>query len=309
MVLSVSQQVVLAPQQPLVPTGLVVRTPAKVETKKTDQGYEYKFTEDSMTFVCKAQEDRSEDRPVGSALYTGKIHEYKTAYGKKIRSILNEAPVLEAYLCGSEDSIGFVMETTEGKGLVVAWQYVRLDGWRYETLVTCERKDQPKMEALLATVWYVEPGSGRLAKSEVGGTGLMCVFGRGFLPKDERTPTEKATKLSLQADIVPVLAAAGVFTKDELDGTTGDSLREGLTKFLSGYVQGATAELSTRKLSDGYDVSGTVTIQAIKVEVHGKVVTDGELNRVVLVIADPRTEESVRIARLMVDSVELAKKP
>ena len=129
------------------------------------------------------------------------------------------------------------------------------------------------------------------------------------MPKDERIPTEKATKLSLQVDIVPVLAAAGVFTKEELDGSSAETLKAGLTKFLSGYVQGAAAELTLRKLADGYDILGTVTIQAIKVEIHGRVVTDGDVNRVLLVIADPRTEESVKIARVIVDSVELVGKP
>lgn len=293
------------PQQRFGKSGLVLRMPEppKVEGEGDVKTYSAKVESVELTVV--ARPDTESDRPEASALFSDKFRSYRTQFGRKIKSVLNESPVIEAYICGSDDSIGFVLETSEGKNMVVAWQYVRVGGFRYEISARCDRGHQSLLERILGSAWYVDPQTGQLPVLPIGGIGLQSMLGRAFMPKDEATSLDRATVLSMQTDIVPCVAAAGKFSLEELDFRAPDKFKEGLAKFLAGYVQGAKTELEVTRREDGYDISGSVTVQAIKIELIGTALVSEQHVSVVVALPELRDPEAMPFAKQLIRSVSL----
>ncbi len=289
-------------------TGLRLQLPVKPTVEMKSNSVVLTAKDKSFSVEIVAVKDEESSRPTSGGLYSEKFREFQTKHGKQIKSIMNEAPVPEAFMFRADDSIGFVLEIDAEGGFAVAWQYVRIDGWRYTLNARSSRREQALLEKMLGTIQYVDPASGDFADREIGAIGLKSYLGHAFLPASE-APMEIATSFSLQSDSLPFGAAAGKWDRQSLDFSTSEQLRKGLTQWLGGFVQGARSELVLKEMQrsglPGYSIDGNVTIQGVRINIKGIGLIQNNEIRVVVAFVDPLKPESAKMATRLIDSVSV----
>ncbi len=287
-------------------TGLFVDLPEAPQERQLADGIEFKFTHKSLDVTITARKAPA-DRQAMSRAYSTKFGELREKFGNKIKSIFNEAPVPEAYIFGAEGSMGFVLEIDDSGGLAYAWQQIHIDGYQYTLNLECSRKDQPLMEKLLSSAVYVDPTTGDFRTGPIGGLGLSSYLGGAFLPTQDM-PREDSRSLVLDGEAFPVRALGTVWSREEVIFEDADLFKEALTKWLSGFVQGARVEIELKQSPADhglrYDISGSLIVQGALVQINGVALTDQNEARAVIAVVDPKTEGSAEFARRLISSVK-----
>ncbi|MDI9638854.1 hypothetical protein QPK87_28400 [Kamptonema cortianum] len=288
-------------------TGLRITLPKEPKISKLESGFALTLEHESINLKVVAQPDTSSTRPLPSALYMARYQEFQAQYDKKIKSILNESPVLEANMFQAEESIGFVLEIAESGGLAVGWQYVRIDGWRYTIDIKSSRSQQPLLERILGSVVYVDPATGDFPVRELGVLGLKSLLGHAFLP-DTAVPVERATSLLLQGENLPIVASAGMFSPSELDSSTPEKLKEGIGRWFGKTAQGDSVSIDLtpveREGAKAYQLDGTIRKSGLTLKMTGIALVRPELTRVVIIWLDG-SEDGMALAQRIVRTVEL----
>ncbi|QYK53238.1 MAG: hypothetical protein KF824_13410 [Fimbriimonadaceae bacterium] len=288
-------------------SGMKIKLPEAPKERQLIDGLEFTLDYQSVKLKISASKKTPEEAQKLSAAYTEKFGQFSQQYGRKIKSILNESPVLEAYQFGATESIGFVLEVDADGGKVHAWQRVLIDGWEYDVSLDCSRKDQPLMEKILGSVMYVNPSTGDFKIENIGGMGLKSYLGIAFLPtKGESRP--EARSLLLDSDNFPAMIVGTVWDRAEVIFEDPDQFKAALTKWLAGYVQGAKSELilTQHKTDRGldYDLTGKVVIQGIELQIAGRALTNDQEARAVIAVIDHRTPGAMDFATKVLKSVQ-----
>lgn len=288
-------------------SGLKLQLPEAPKERQLIDGLE--FTLDYQSVKLKISASKKTDAEVQNlgVAYTEKFGQFSQQYGRKIKSILNESPVVEAYQFGATDSIGFVLEVDADGGKVHAWQRVIIDGWEYDISLDCSRKEQPLMEKILASIVYVNPATGDFRVEKIGGMGLKSYLGIAFLPAKEGNRSD-SRNLILDSDSFPAMMIGTVWDRAEVIFEDADLFKAAMTKWLAGYVQGAKSELTLvqHKTDRGfdYDLTGTVIIQGIELKIAGRALTNDQEARAVIAVIDPRTAGAMDFANKVLKTVE-----
>ncbi len=289
-------------------TGLRLQLPVKPKVEMGSNSVVLTAKDKTFTVEIVAVRDEESSRPTSGGLYSEKFREFQTKHGKQIKSIMNEAPVPEAFMFRADDSIGFVLEIDAEGGFAVAWQYVRIDGWRYTLNARSSRREQPMIEKMLGSIQYIDPVTGDFPEREIGAIGLRSYLGHAFLPASD-APLDVATSFSLQSDSIPFGAAAGKWDRQSLDFSTSEQLRKGLTQWLGGFVQGARSELDLKPIQKsglpGYSIEGHVTIQGVRINIRGIGLIQNNEIRVVVAFIDPQKPESAKMANRLIESISV----
>ncbi|MBX3115640.1 MAG: hypothetical protein KF836_13830 [Fimbriimonadaceae bacterium] len=288
-------------------SGLKIKLPEAPKERQLIDGLEFSLNYQSVKLKITASKKSYEDAQKLSAAYTDKFGEFSQLYGRKIKSILNESPVVEAYQFGATESIGFVLEVDADGGKVHAWQRVLIDGWEYDINLDCTRKEQQLMEKILASVMYVNPATGDFKVDNIGGMGLKSYLGIAFLPAKEGSRSE-ARSLILDSDNFPAMMVGTVWDRAEVIFEDPDQFKAAMTKWLAGYVQGARSELTLvqHKTERGldYDLTGKVVIQGIELQIAGRALTNDQEARAVIAVVDNRTSGAMEFATKVLKSVQ-----
>lgn len=291
----------------LADSGLKLKLPAEPKERQLSEGVEFTVDFQSVKLKITAGKKKANDSTPLSAAYTEKFKKFRDQYGTKIKSILNESPVIEAYQFGATDSIGFVLEVDHAGGKVHAWQRVLIDGWEYDISLDCDRKEQPMMEKILGSVVYVNPGTGDYLVSNIGAMGLKAYLGVAFLPTKEVT-RDKARSLMLDSDNFPAMMLGTVWDREDVIFEDEEAFKAAMVKWLASYVQGARSDLtlvqSKSERGVNYDLSGKVMIQGFTVQIIGKAFTNSDEARVVLGVVDERVTGAMDFAKKVVNSAE-----
>jgi hypothetical protein len=290
------------------PTGMVLTLPVEPKQEKTvDQltlSAEYKSVK---VRVLAAQRTVEAAQPVSEA-YTQKFGEFRQKYGKKIKSILNENPVVEAFQFGAVESIGFVIEVDDAGGKVFAWQRVLLDGWEYDVSVESSRRDQPVMEKILGAIRYVDPGTGDFRVSALGATGMQSYLGIAFLPQ-ESIARDEAKSVVLQSELFPATILATIWDNETIDYENEDQLKKAMSKWLAGFVQGAASDFDFKsmktEMGTTFDFTGEATVQGVGFKLIGRSYSQRDEARVMIAVIDPRDTKAEPFARKVLDSLSL----
>lgn len=291
----------------LADSGMKLKLPSAPKERQLTGAVEFTVEYQSVKLKISASKKASGEGQSLGAAYSEKFGVFKDLYGKKIKSILNESPVVEAYQFGAPESIGFVLEVDSGGGKVHAWQRVLIDGWEYDINLDCDRKEQPLMEKLLGSIIYVDPVSGDFRVVNIGGMGLKAYLGVAFLPVKE-VAREDARSLMLNSDNFPAMMLGTVWDRTEVIFEDEDQFKAAMTKWLATYVQGAKSEIALEQTKTdrgfSYALTGKVVIQGYEVQIVGKALTNDNEARVVIGVVDNRIAGSMEFAKKVVNSVE-----
>lgn len=287
-------------------TGLKLNLPAEPTIVKTAEETQLTCTyKSAVVSIIASQKNIDQAQPVSQA-HSEKMGFFREKYGRKIKSFLNESPVVEADMFGAPESIGFVLEVDEGGGKVNAWQRVLVDGWEYDISVDCDRRDQAVMEKILASAQYVDPATGDFRVTPLGGTGLQSYLGIAFMPQDD-VARPNATSVVLNTDLFPAMMLATVWQNEEVDYENPEQLKKAMTKWVSGFVQGAQSEITlTPKKSDDqttYEIKGNVNVQGIEVIILGKAFARRDDAQVVIAVIESRQEGGQEFAKKVLATV------
>jgi len=288
-------------------SGMKLKLPEAPKERQLIDGLEFTLEYQSINLKISASKKTQEEAQKLGAAYTEKFGQFSQQYGRKIKSILNESPVIEAYQFGATESIGFVLEVDADGGKVHAWQRVLIDGWEYDLSLDCSRKEQPLMEKLLSSVVYINPVTGDFKVENIGGMGLKSYLGIAFLPAKEENRSE-ARSLILDSDSFPAMMIGTVWDRAEVIFEDPDQFKAAMTKWLSGYVQGAKSELtlvqSKTERGVDYELTGKVIIQGIELQIAGRALTNDQEARAVIAVIDNRTPGAMEFANKVLKSVQ-----
>lgn len=286
-------------------SGLNLNLPAEPKTTNNELETQVQTEFKSLKFTVSIK-PIPETPQVLSAAYTEKFARFREQYGRKITSILNESPVIEADQFGATESIGFVLEVDADGGKVHAWQRVRIDGLEYEININCDRRDQVVMEKILASAHYKDPKTNDFKVGPLGATGLQSYLGIAFLPQTDE-PRETSTSVVLQSDNFPAMILATIWTSDEVDYENEAQLKKAMGTWLSTFVQGAQSEInfkSTKEESQTiYEVTGKILIQGAEVKLLGKLFAHRDDAQAVLAVIDPRIAGAEEFANKVLKTV------
>jgi hypothetical protein len=286
-------------------TGLNLSLPAEPKTTKTEFETQVEVEFKSLTFSLTAKPLADQPQAL-SAAYTEKFARYREMYGKKITSILNEQPVAEAAMFGASESIGFVLEVSDGGGKVHAWQRVRIDGFEYDITINCDGRDQVLMEKILGSAQYKDPKTNDFRLAPLGGTGLQSYLGIAFQPQ-QNSARDTATSVVLQSDQFPSMILATIWTSDEIDYENEAQLKKAMGTWLATFVQGAQSEINLKSTKEEdqtiYEITGKILVQGSEIKLLGKAYAHRDDAQAVLAVIDPRIEGAEEFSNKILKTV------
>jgi hypothetical protein len=288
-------------------SGLRLDLPVKPNITETTEETQLTATFKSVKVSIIARPATAETKQNSGQAYSQAFGELRDRYGRKIKSILNENPVLEAFQFGAEESLGFVIETDEQGGKAHAWQQIYIDNFEYTIQIESSRRDQVILEKILASAQYINPETGDFRVSALGNTGLESYLGIAFLPQTD-IPRSEANSVVLQSDQFPAMVLATVWTDDSVDYEDPDELKTAMTKWLTTFVQGAESKLTlTPSVQDNqttYDIKGEVIVQGVQINLLGKAFARRDDAQVAIAVIDPRTKNAEAFAKKILASVK-----